>query len=101
MKLSRTDSVHGRSKCFLYLQESSLIFVALSWPEEPLETIFLMARYEMNMHVRHTLADAVVDSNKRSIGLLNFFNCPLQPLWTLVTWCHKWSGRFGSCRLKD
>ncbi len=65
----RPDTGNGRSKCFLHLEESSFIFVALSGPKETPETIPFVARYEVNMYMWDALTDAVVDGNKCSIGL--------------------------------
>ncbi len=45
-------------------------------PEKPAEAIRLVARHNVDMQVRHTLADAVVDSNECSIAPQPCFDCP-------------------------
>jgi hypothetical protein len=61
----RPDPGNGRSKCFLYTEESCFIFVALSGPKETFEAILSLARHEVNMQMGDALTHAVVDSYKK------------------------------------
>jgi len=49
-------------------------FVLLPRPEEAAQAIFLPTRNDVNVKVRHALADAVVHRNERALGLHGLFD---------------------------
>ncbi len=49
---------------FLNLDLLLLVFIFLSRPEKPAQSILSSSRYYVDMHVMHALADLVVDSQK-------------------------------------
>jgi hypothetical protein len=58
----------GGTKRFLHLLEGTVIRVALPGPEEAFEAILAMAGDEVEMHMRDTLTDTVVEGDERSIS---------------------------------
>jgi len=57
----------------LRLQESGFIGVWVSWPKEPLEPVFVSAWHDVNVQMRDTLADAVIDRHKRALCSQSLF----------------------------
>jgi len=51
----------------LNAEYNSLILIALPGPEETFQPISFMTGHEVNMHMRYTLANTVINSHKSSI----------------------------------
>ena len=77
----------------LIVQHRLLIFVGGARPEGAFQPILFVARHQVNMQVRHTLADTVVDRHKRLFCLQAPFNDTFDPLGVLEQGRHKRCGR--------
>ncbi len=51
------------------MQHRLLIFLWLARPKEAFQPILIMARHQVNVHVRDALADPVVEGNKCALCL--------------------------------
>ena len=56
-------------KSALDTEDGSFVFVVLAGPEKTFQPVLFMARHDMDVYMRHTLTDAIIDGYKGSLGL--------------------------------
>lgn len=83
----------ARRQGLLYLNERLVRFVSGPRPKEPPETISPMARHNMNVKVRHALADSIIDRNKCPFCLHCFLHGSRQELCPHKKASHKILGK--------